>query len=87
MLEDVRVNTNTMFHTPSKTSTSDLDFSELDLPNENLDGDDETTSCRFVSTSHITTHQMRLIDASCKAFLIRRGLEPEVSRYTRFFRF
>lgn len=67
MVKGVSVKTNTVHHSK-----------DWDHLNDRLDNKDEASLHPVTNRLQITTHRVRLIDASCAAFLIKRGLDPEI---------
>jgi hypothetical protein len=51
------------------------------------DGGRDASQRNFAMSALTGTQCTRLINASCKAFFIKRGLDPDVDWHTRLFRY
>jgi len=54
---------------------------------DRTDPDSDASQRDFAMNALAGTQRARLINTSCKAFLIKRGLDPDVDWHTRLFRY
>ena len=54
---------------------------------DRTDADSDASQRDFAMSAPAATQRARLINASCNAFFIRRGLDPEVDWHTHLFRY
>jgi hypothetical protein len=87
MLESAPVNISAPFPGSRKTAAIDANDGEASVSiGDRVDAGSDTSQRDFAMSALTGTQGARLINASCKAFLIKRGLDPDEDWHSRLIR-